>query len=191
MKPLTPNQIALIDKVKEKHISKKTKKSQVIVQLIDDYQKGKNQTKDELQAIKLAVQLYQVELKNENLRRKERQIQTKERSKENKDLTREKIILGSCTTHLAKEQLGSPFLEFLRAWSKGFLSDRDLEFMKTRYNLKSGNLNSGEPYWLVNLGTYTYRVYKTNKNDKGREYLYQIFESKDGSWTKLYGVWII
>lgn len=195
MKPLTENQKTLLPKVREKNKAKNTKKSLVIVKLIDDYTSGKEQTRDELNAIKLAVQLYQVELKNEKLRKKEREIQSKEQRKENKDLTREKIILGACTSHIAKEKLNYPYLDFLRSWAKGFLSDRDLEFMKTRYELKEKTMNDTPRgdllVWDLYIDNLCYRLAKSNKaNNQGKVWFYQTHEKNNGEWRRIQDFYI-
>lgn len=188
MKPLTENQKDLLPKVRERNRAKNTKKSLVIVALINDYLGGKKQTRDELNAVKLAVQLYQVELKNEKLRKKEREIQSKEQKKETKDLTREKIILGACTAHIAKQELNYPYMDFLRAWKKGFLSDRDLDFMKTRLELKQGTLQNGDTYWQVSTGDCLYRlIYQPNAD---RTLVYRRYKKVNGEYQKQTGIYL-
>lgn len=183
MKPLTENQKDLLPKVREKNKAKNTKKSLVIVKLIDDYLGGKKQTRDELNAVKLAVQLYQVELKNEKLRKKEREIQSKEQKKETKDLTREKIILGACTAHIAKEQLNFPYLDFLRSWAKGFLSERDLEFMKGRLELKNDTYSNGDKYWQAIQGKFAYLIVFNTE----QKWIYRAFMKEENDWKKIHG----
>lgn len=86
MKKLTPRQIKLLPTVQDIYKNKKDKKSRVMVSLIQDYLDQKEQTKTELDTIKIAVQIYQIEIKNEKLRKKEKEIEYQKQKKTTKTL---------------------------------------------------------------------------------------------------------
>ena len=190
MKKLTTNQIKLLPTLRENYYAKNTKKSLVLVALIDDYLAQKQQTKTELDAIKIAVQLYQAEQKQERMKQKQEHINSKQRTQENRNLTREKIILGACANHIAEENLSYPFLDFLRCWAKGFLSDRDYEFMKTRYTLKiNKNSDTGIVSYILKHGDYAYELFQATKPKNDCEWNYKIHKKNSaGAYEKIRGL---
>lgn len=190
MKKLTANQIKLLPTLREIYHAKNTKKALVLVALIDDYLAKKEQTKTELDAIKIAVQLYQAEQKQERMKQKQQHINSKQRTQENRDLTREKIILGACANHIAEENLNYPFLDFLRCWAKGFLSDRDLSFMKERYDLNEKTIKGNIKTYNLRSGDFAYQVFLSNiSNANGWQWVYRVHKknSTSGEYDKMFG----
>lgn len=190
MKKLTANQIKLLPTLRENYYAKNTKKALVLVALIDDYLAKKEQTKTELDAIKIAVQLYQAEQKQERMKQKQEHINSKQRTQENRNLTREKIILGACSHHVADAVICYPFLDFLRCWANGFLSERDYEFMKTRYTLKiNKNSGTGIVSYILKHGDYAYELFQATNPKNDYEWKYRIHKKNSaGAYEKIRGL---
>lgn len=174
MKKLTDNQIKLLPTLRDIYHAKNTKKSLVLVALIDDYLAKKEQTKTELDAIKIAVQLYQAEQKQERMKQRQQHINSKQRSQENRNLTREKIILGACEMVALKND-GRPFFNFLLALWHGYVSDTDLKFMSERY--KISNAKSIDGFKMLRMWT----------NDN-MFYLCDWQANRDGKFKFSYGI---
>lgn len=156
MKKLTENQKTLLPVVRDN--APATKKGEILKRLINGYLGGENLSKDDLDIIKIAVQLYQTKERQKKLHAKQRQQDYKERKAENKILTREKIIFGACDYWAIKNQKSLPFLSVLMAWRDGFLSDRDREFLATRYQMKKGVFTTGYNFWRVDTDKYQYMI---------------------------------
>lgn len=187
MKKLTENQKRLLPQVKENAPS--NRKGKVLQRLIDGYLGGENLSKDDLDIIKIAVQLYQTKERQKKLHAKQRQQDYKERKAENKLLTREKIILGACEHWVIKNQKPVPFFSFLMAWYGGFLNERDREFMATRYQMKHGSFDTGFKFWRISDGKLHY-VLREQYNTTKQTYqmVYTIIDPNQQSAVRSFAV---
>lgn len=136
MSKLTKKQIEILPALREYHANKKSEKSNALVQIIDKQLAESQLSSTDSEILKIAVQIYQSNEKQKRLNNRQRQIDYAKKQAKAKELTREKIILGACSQHVSKTFKSHAFFDLLFACANNFLSERDFEFMKTRYNLK-------------------------------------------------------
>lgn len=134
MKKLTQNQIALLPTLRAEYAKKRDAKSQTLVKIIDDFTAGRH-TKTDEKIIKTAVMLYQTNQKKERMEREKRSAEYEKKSAEKKAFAREKIILGAIENWACAHTNTTPFLHLLMAWQTGFISQRDIDFLSTRFKM--------------------------------------------------------
>lgn len=134
MKKLTPKQIELLPTLRAEFAKKRDAKSQTLVKIIDDYTAGRH-TKTDEKIIKTAVMLHQANAKKERIEKEKRSAEYEKKSADKKAFAREKIILGAIENWACAHTNTTPFLHLLLSWQNGFISQRDIDFLSTRFKL--------------------------------------------------------
>lgn len=134
MKKLTPKQIELLPTLRAEFAKKRDAKSQTLVKIIDDFTAGRH-TKTDEKIIKTAVMLYQTNQKKERMEREKRSAEYEKNVAEKKAFAREKIILGAVENWAVAHTNTTPFLHLLLGWQSGFISQRDIDFLSTRFRM--------------------------------------------------------
>lgn len=182
MVKLSQTQIDLLPDVRKSHDGKKSGKSVALVRLIDDYLNGVELSDMDGEILKLSVQLYQTAERQKKLNNKKRQLDYAEKQQANKNLTREKIILGACAHHVATKNMRRAYYDLLYAWADGFLREHDLSFIQSRHQMEH-TYTTEKTTLGVDVRLNTWAIYGERHNNKTR---WMMYETRDSGTRERY-----